>query len=44
MDRTFRTKAQAMVAFRQAIDLYNHRRPHMSLNYRFPAAVHAEAA
>lgn len=44
MDRTFRTKAQAMAAFRQAIDLYNHRRPHMSLNYRFPAAVHAEAA
>lgn len=44
MDRTFRTKAQAKAAFEQAVWLYNHRRPHLRLNYRFPADVHAEAA
>jgi len=44
MDRTFKTKAQAQAAFQQAVWLYNHRRPHLRLNYRFPADVHAEAA
>jgi putative transposase len=44
MDRKFRTKAQAKAAFEQAVWLYNHRRPHLMLNYRFPADVHAEAA
>lgn len=44
MDRTFRTKAQARTAFQQAVWLYNHRRPHSMLKYRFPADVHAEAA
>lgn len=44
LDRTFRTKAQAKVAFEQAVWLYNHRRPHLRLNYRFPADVHQEAA
>jgi transposase InsO family protein len=44
MDRTFRTKAQAIDAFQQAVWIYNHRRPHLSLGYRFPATVHAEAA
>ena len=44
MDRTFRTKAQAKAAFEQAVWLYNHRRPHLSLNYRFPSEVHVEAA
>jgi transposase InsO family protein len=44
MDRQFRTKAQAKVAFEQAVWLYNHRRPHQMLNYRFPADVHQEAA
>lgn len=44
MDRTFRTKAQAVEAFKQAVWLYNYRRPHLSLNYRIPADVHAEAA
>jgi transposase InsO family protein len=44
MDRTFRTKAQARKAFEQAVWLYNHRRPHLSLGYRFPADVHVEAA
>jgi len=44
MDRTFRTKAQAKKAFEQAVWLYNHRRPHLRLDYRFPADVHVEAA
>lgn len=44
MDRTFRTKNQAKAAFEQAVWIYNHRRPHLRLNYRFPADVHAEAA
>jgi transposase InsO family protein len=44
MDRTFKTKAQAKAAFEQAVWLYNHRRPHLGLNYRFPADVHQEAA
>ena len=44
LDRTFRTKAQAKAAFAQAVWLYNHRRPHLMLQYRFPADVHAEAA
>jgi putative transposase len=44
MDRTFRTKAQAKAAFEQAVWLYNHRRPHLMLSYRFPADVHKEAA
>jgi putative transposase len=44
MDHTFRTKTQARAAFEQAVWLYNHRRPHLSLNYRFPADVHKEAA
>jgi putative transposase len=44
LDCTFRTKAQAAKAFEQAVWLYNNRRPHLRLDYRFPADVHAEAA
>ena len=44
MDRTFGTKAQACKAFYQAVHLYNYRRPHLKLGYRFPGDVHAEAA
>ena len=44
LDARFRTKAQARKTFEQAIWLYNHRRPHLRLNYRFPAEVHQEAA
>ena len=44
MDRPFRTKAQAKAAFWEAVWLYNYRRPHLMLQYRFPAVVHAEAA
>ncbi len=44
LDARFRTKGQARKAFEQAVWLYNHRRPHMRLNYRFPVEVHEEAA
>ncbi len=44
LDRRFRTKAQAIEAFKQAVWLYNHRRPHLKLDYRMPAEVHAQAA
>jgi len=44
MDRTFRTKVQAIAAFDQAVWLYNHRRPHSMLKNQFPADVHQEAA
>jgi putative transposase len=39
----FRNKHQAIHAVGQAVMLYNERRPHTSLNYRFPAEVHAMA-
>jgi putative transposase len=44
MDQRFRTKVQARTAFEQAVWLYNHRRPHLRLDYRYPADVHREAA
>lgn len=44
MDRTFRTKSQAKGAFREAVWLYNCRRPHLMLDYRCPAEVHGKAA
>lgn len=44
LDREFRTKAQAQRAFEQAVWLYNHRRPHQSLAYRFPAEVYRAVA
>ncbi len=44
LDQTFRNKAQAKQAFEQAVYLYNCRRPHSKLQYRFPADVHQEAA
>lgn len=40
----FRTKAEARQAVDQAVWLYNELRPHMSLDYRTPSAVHAQAA
>lgn len=42
MDRTFRTKEQARVAFKQAVWLYNHRRPHTALGYAYPVTVHTK--
>lgn len=44
LDRRFRTKAQARKAFEQAVWLYNYRRPHLRLDYQFPADVHEKAA
>ena len=44
LDQRFRTKAQAKTAFEQALWLYNYRRPHLCLDYRFPAEVHEQAA
>lgn len=44
LGRTFLTKQQARRAVDQAVWLYNNRRPHMSLQYRMPSEVHANAA
>jgi putative transposase len=44
LDFIFPTKAAALEAIRQAIALYNERRPHQALGYRIPAEVHLEAA
>ena len=38
-----KTKAQARQAVAQAVNLYNNRRPHSALGYRFPEAVHSLA-
>ncbi len=40
----FRTRAQARRAAKQAVWLYNNRRPHMSLNLHFPSEIHRMAA
>jgi putative transposase len=40
----FASKAQARRALDQAVELYNTRRPHVSLRYRTPEAVHREVA
>jgi transposase InsO family protein len=44
LDATFRTKRQAIRSFAQAVELYNHHRPHLSLNYAVPQQVHQRAA
>jgi putative transposase len=44
MDAKFRTKVQAYAAFYEAVNLYNHRRPHTALNCRVPSQVHQQAA
>ncbi len=44
MDREFRSKQQAQKAFKQAVWLYNHRRPHSRLGNAFPADVHQQSA
>ena len=36
----FRNKNQAKAAVRQAVYLYNTRRPHMSLDYKTPEKMH----
>jgi transposase InsO family protein len=44
LDATFRTKEDAYRSFSQAIELYNHYRPHLSLDYDTPARVHGRVA
>ncbi len=43
LGETFRTRRQALEALRQAVWLYNNRRPHMSLGNRIPSVVHEAA-
>jgi putative transposase len=38
LDNTFKTKKQAKAVFYQVVNLYNTRRPHMSLNYSIPTS------
>ena len=40
----FKTKAEARQAVDQAVWLYNHLRPHLSLDYRTPSEMHERAA
>jgi len=40
MDNCFATKDLAKVAMKNAVYLYNTKRPHMSLSYNFPEEVH----
>jgi transposase InsO family protein len=40
---TFKRKVDVLRAVREAVRLYNYRRPHQSLNYRCPMAVHEAA-
>ena len=39
----FLRKSDAVTAVRQAVELYNNRRPHVALDYRLPGEVHAAA-
>lgn len=43
LDQVFNSTRQAREAARQAIDLYNTDRPHLSLNYQTPDQVHRAA-
>jgi len=44
LGREFRTKGDAHLVVRQAIELYNTRRPHTALKFKVPAEVHSFAA
>lgn len=44
LDLRFRTKAQALHATRQAIEMYNNYRPHGSLGMCKPSQIHRQAA
>jgi putative transposase len=44
LDHVFSTKEQAVKAFYEAVEIYNYRRPHLSLDYKFPGQVHNNAA
>ena len=43
LKNTFKQKSNVHLAVRQAISLYNTRRPHFALGYRVPEEVHAAA-
>jgi transposase InsO family protein len=42
LDMTFNTKKDAYRALWNAVEIYNTRRPHMSLNYQIPGNVHMD--
>lgn len=44
LDLRFRTKAQALRTTQQAVEMYNHHRPHESLGMKKPSQVHRAAA
>jgi transposase InsO family protein len=44
LGREFLSRQHARRAVDQAVWLYNHRRPHMTLDYQVPAQVHGQAA
>lgn len=44
LDAVFADGSQARAAFAEAVALYNDRRPHLSLQYETPSAVHARGA
>jgi len=44
LDMTFNSKKDAYRALWNAVEIYNTRRPHMSLNYQTPSNVHMEDA
>jgi len=44
LGETFRTKAQMRAAVKEAVWLYNTRRPHVSLGYRTPEEIHRQAS
>lgn len=44
LDQTFNTKKDAFQAFWNAVDIYNNKRLHMSLNYAIPNEIHMSVA
>lgn len=40
LDQTFKDKKEALAATKQAIELYNEKRPHWSLQLEIPAKIH----
>jgi len=44
LSETFRNRDQAREILREAVALYNTRRPHISLTYQMPSQVHQSAA
>jgi transposase InsO family protein len=42
LDRNFATRPEARIATREAVGLYNHRRPHTALGFKTPGAMHSQ--